>query len=310
VKIAGMVDESMDKEQMALPPQPWEYRSKKAYERLFIMLGGIIMNVLVAIGIYAFIFGVWGEEYLPTQNAKYGIMVDSTAKSIGFQNGDQIIAVDGKFIPKFSRIMPEFIVNDASSFTVLRNAQPVTINIPDGTIRKIIKNESRTFIMPRIPIVVADVNKASEAERMGLKAGDSIVGANGARVRFFDEYDEIKRSAAGKPMVLDVMRDGQLVTLKGTVPENKVLGFAYKQYDQFLTLDKVKYGPIQAIGKGFSFTGEQVTNYWKQLKLIFTSKEIKTSESLGGIVSFGKMFSPVFDWQDFLMLTAYLSYSQ
>lgn len=307
VKIAGMVDESMDKEQMEQPPQPWEYRSKKAYERLFIMLGGIIMNVLVAIGIYAFIFGVWGEEYLPTQNAKYGIMVDSTAKSIGFQNGDQIIAVGGKFVPKFNRIMPEFIVNDASNFTVLRNGQPVTINIPDGTIRKIIKNESRTFIMPRIPIVVADVNKASEAERMGLKAGDSIVAANGAPVRFFDEYDDIKRSSAGKPMVLDVMRNGQLVTLKGTVPENKVLGFAYKQPDKFLALDKVKYGPIQAIGKGFSYTGEQVSNYWKQLKLIFTSKEIKTSESLGGIVSFGKMFSPVFDWQDFLMLTAFVS---
>lgn len=307
VKIAGMVDESMDKDQMALPPQPWEYRSKKAYERLFIMLGGIIMNVLVAIFIYAFIFGVWGEEYLPTQNAKYGIMVDSTAKSIGFRNGDQIIAVDGKFVPKFSRIMPEFIVNDASNFTVLRDGQSVTINIPDGTIRKIIKNESRTFIAPRIPVVVADVNKASEAERMGLKAGDSIVAANGTSVRFFDEYDEIKKNSAGKPITVDVVRDGKLVALKGTVPENKILGFAYKQYDQFLTLDKVKYGPIQAIGKGFSYTGEQVSNYWKQLKLIFTSKEIKTSESLGGIVSFGKMFSPVFDWQDFLMLTAFVS---
>jgi regulator of sigma E protease len=307
VKIAGMVDESMDKDQMALPPQPWEYRSKKAYERLFIMLGGIIMNVLVAIFIYAFIFGVWGEEYLPTQNAKYGIMVDSTAKSIGFRNGDQIIAVDGKFVPKFSRIMPEFIVNDASNFTVLRDGQSVTINIPDGTIRKIIKNESRTFIAPRIPVVVADVNKASEAERMGLKAGDSIVAANGTPVRFFDEYDEIKKSSAGKPITIDVVRDGKLVALKGTVPENKILGFAYKQYDQFLTLDKVKYGPVQAIGKGFSYTGEQVSNYWKQLKLIFTSKEIKTSESLGGIVSFGKMFSPVFDWQDFLMLTAFVS---
>jgi RIP metalloprotease RseP len=307
VKIAGMVDESMDKDQMALPPQPWEYRSKKAYERLFIMLGGIIMNVLVAIGIYALVFGVWGEEYLPTQNAKYGIMVDSTAKSIGFRNGDQIIAVDGKFVPKFSRIMPEFIVNDASNFTVLRDGQSVTINIPDGTIRKIIKNESRTFIAPRIPVVVADVNKASEAERMGLKAGDSIVAANGTPVCFFDEYDEIKKSSAGKPITVDVVRDGKLVALKGTVPENKILGFAYKQYDQFLTLDKVKYGPIQAIGKGFSYTGEQVSNYWKQLKLIFTSKEIKTSESLGGIVSFGKMFSPVFDWQDFLMLTAFVS---
>lgn len=307
VKISGMVDESMDSEQMASPPQPWEYRSKKAYQRLFIMLGGIIMNLLVAIGIYTFLFGVWGEEYLPTQNAKYGIMADSTAQSIGLKNGDQVVAVDGKYIDRFNKIVPEFIFNEAKTFTVLRDGQSVNITVPEGTIRKIIKSQRNTFIQPRIPIVVAEVVKKGEAERMGLKANDSIVAVNGTPVHFFDEYEELKRSLAGQPIALSVIRGGSVVTLNGTVPENKILGFGFKAPDQFFAYDKIKYGPIAAIGRGFSFTGQQIDNYWKQLKMIFTSKEIKASESLGGIVSFGKMFSPVFDWQDFLMLTAFVS---
>ncbi len=307
VKIAGMVDESMDKDQMAQPPQPWEYRSKKAYQRLFIMLGGIIMNILVAIGIYALIFGIWGEQYLPTQNAKYGIMVDSTAESIGLKNGDQITAVDGKYVDRFNRIVPEFIFNEASSFTVLRDGQSQTVTIPQGTIRKIIKSQRNTFIQPRVPVVVADVSSKSEAERMGLKANDSIIAINNQPVYFYDEFEKIKRASVSQPIVLTVVRNGAPIEVKGTVPENKILGFAPKTWDAFFVLDKVTYNPIQAVGKGFSYTGQQIGNYWRQLKMIFTSKEIKASESLGGIVSFGKMFSPVFDWQDFLMLTAFVS---
>lgn len=307
VKISGMVDESMDKEQMALPPQPWEYRSKKAYQRLFIMLGGIIMNILVAIGIYAFLFGIWGEEYLPVQNAKYGIMVDSTAESIGLKNGDKILAVGGKEVSKFNRIVPEFIFNEAKSFTVERNGATINVPIPEGTIRKIIKTQRNTFIMPRVPVVVQEVSEKTEAERMGLKANDSIVAVNGQPVMFVDEFEKIKRASVGKAVTLNVMRNNVLVSLQGTVPESKVLGFAWKGPESFFTMDKIKYNPIQAIGKGFSHTFDQVGNYWRQLKMIFTSKEIKASESLGGIVSFGKLFSPVFDWQDFLILTAFIS---
>jgi regulator of sigma E protease len=307
VKISGMVDESMDKEQMEQPPQPWEYRSKKAYQRLFIMLGGIIMNILVAIGIYAFVFGVWGEEYLPTQNAKYGIMVDSTAESVGLKNGDKILAVDGRPVPRFNKIMAEFIFKEAKSFTVDRNGSTVDVTIPEGTIRKIIKGQRNTFILPRVPVVVAEVSEKSEAERMGLKANDSLVAVNGQPVMFIDEFEKLKRASTGKPISIAVLRNNVLVSLQGTVPENKILGFGWKGPENFFVMDKIKYSPVQAIGKGFSYTGDQIANYWRQLKMIFTSKEIKASESLGGIISFGKIFSPVFDWQDFLILTAFVS---
>lgn len=308
VKIAGMVDESMDKEAMALPPQPWEYRSKKPYQRLFIMLGGIIMNVIVAMVIYAFMFGIWGEEYLPTQNATYGIVADSIGQSIGLQNGDKVVAVDGKPVARFNKITAEIIFNEAKTVTVQRGEATVDVNIPEGTIRQIIKSQRNSFIGPRMPLVISDVSAKGEAERMGLKAGDSLVAVNGNPVMFFDEFEKIKQASAGKPIELTVVRNKtELVTLAGTVPATKILGLVAKTPDAFFKYDNIKYNPIEAMGKGVTYTVDQFGNYWRQFKMIFTSKEIKASESLGGIVSFGKLFSPVFSWYDFLALTAFIS---
>ncbi len=307
VKIAGMVDESMDKEQLNQPPQPWEYRSKKPYQRLFIMLGGIIMNLVVACGIYAYIFGYWGEEYLPTENARYGIVAGPIAQEAGLQHGDIIIAVGGNPVERFHKIVPEFIVNEARSFTVLRNGEEQVIPIPEGTIRKLIKEQSKIFVQPRIPTVVAMVSPASAADQMGLKVGDSIVGLNGEPLLFFDEFEKTKASLAGKAVTVDLIREGEPLRLEGNVPETGILGFGAKGYTEFFETDRIKYGPLEAIGRGFVYTGEQIGNYWKQLKMIFTSPEVKVSESLGGLVSFGKLFAPVFDWQAFLMLTAFVS---
>ncbi len=306
VKIAGMVDESMDKEAMKQPPQPWEYRSKKAYQRLFIMLGGIIMNVLTAMAIYAFIFGVWGEEYLPTENAKYGIAADSVAESIGLRDGDMITSVSGKKVDRFNRIPYEIIFAEQKSIQVLRDGQPVNVEIPSGTITKIIKKQKQSFITPRMPVVVEKVSEKSEAEKMGFKAGDSIIAFNGQPVQFFDEFEDRKRSHAGQAVEITVVRNNQPVVLSGNIPETKILGFQ-PHVTRFFETKVIKYGFFEAIGKGFTFTFEQVGNYWSQLKLLFTSPEVKVNESLGGLVTFGKLFDPVFDWQSFLMLTAFVS---
>lgn len=308
VKIAGMIDESMDKDQMARPPEPWEYRSKKPYERLFIMLGGIIVNTLVAIVIYIIVFGVYGEEYLPIRNAKYGVQADSVAKSIGLHNGDMIVSIDGTPVEKFEKILPTIILNEAKTIQVLRDGQNVNIDIRPGTVHSILVGEKNSFVRPRIPIVVDEVNKGSEADKMGLKHGDSIIAANGVPTRFFDEFDSIKRATAGKPITLTVIRNGQPTELSGTVPDNKLLGFLpNSDYDRYFSFEKIKYNPVQAVGKGFTFTYDQFSNYIRQFRLMFTSKEIKTSESLGGIISFGKIFPAEFDMEKFLMLTAFIS---
>jgi regulator of sigma E protease len=308
VKIAGMVDESMDKEQMALPPQPWEYRSKKPYQRLFIMLGGVIVNALLAVVIYIAVFSIYGEEYLPAQNAKYGIMVDSVGKSIGLRNGDMITAVDNKPVERFERIVTTIILDEGKTIQVMRDGQPMSIDIKPGTVHSIITGTKNSFIAPRMPIVADEVSKGSEADKMGMKTGDSIVAVSGTPIRFYDEYDSIKRSLVGQPITLTVMRGGQPVELKGTVPADKILGFMPNgEYKRYFTTAVIKYNPIQAIGKGFSFTYDQFSNYIRQFKLMFTSKEIKASESMGGIISFGKIFPGVFDMEKFLMLTAFVS---
>ena len=308
VKISGMVDESMDKEAMKLPPEPWEYRSKKPYQRLFIMLGGIIMNILVAMVVYAFIFGIWGEEYLPTQNAKYGIAVDSVGKMAGLRNGDFITAVDGKPVERFNKIPLEIIFGEKGTIQVLRNGQSVEVALPTGTIRKILKSEKGTFLQPRTPAVVATVAPNSIAARVGLKESDSIVSINGTPIQFFDQFDSMKRATYGQPLAITVIRGGtQSVVLNGTIPKDSIFGFITQQPPHFFNYKHISYGPVMAIGKGITFTFDQFGFYWRQFKMIFTSKEIKPNESLGGVVSFGKLFSPVFDWHDFLSLVAFVS---
>ena len=308
VKIAGMIDESMDKEAMAQPPQPWEYRSKKPYERLFIMLGGIIVNIIVAMLIYMVVFSVYGEEYLPTKSAKYGIMVDSVAKTIGLHNGDMITAIDGRPEDRFDRIVSDIVLEDGKTIQLTRDGQPVTITIKPGTIHSIITGQKGAFLAARFPLVVDEVTKGSEAATMGLKHGDSVVAVNNVPIRYFDEFDSIKKSIPGMPITLSVIRDGKQAELTGKVPQDKVLGFLpLADYDRYFVTEKIKYNPLQAVSKGVSFTYQQFGNYIRQFKMIFTSKEIKTSESLGGIISFGKIFPAAFDMQKFLMLTAFIS---
>jgi regulator of sigma E protease len=309
VKISGMVDESMDKEQMSKPPEPWEYRSKKAWQRLFIMLGGIIMNVLVAIAIYIAIFGIWGEQYLPAQNARYGIAADSLAEKVGFQDGDKIVAVGGKQVDRFGDIMKEFIFQEAKAFTVDRNGQTVTIQVPEGTINGIIKARKKgAFIDVRTPFLVGDVSNGTAASAMGLKKGDSIVSFDNQPVAFFDQFNDLKQAHKGEVVSLTVIRNGAPVMLKGTLPKDGIFGFRPDaDPERYFDLKTIKYGFLGSIAKGFSTTFETFGSYWDQFRFLFTSKEVKASESLGGIVSFGQMFPPVFSWQMFLHLTAFVS---
>ncbi len=309
VKIAGMVDESMDKEQMALPPQPWEYRSKKPYQRLFIMLGGIIVNTLLAIVIYIAVFSIYGEQYLPVKNAKYGIAADSLAKSIGFQNGDMIRSVDNVPVERFNQIPMAMVYshNQTGSVQITRNGKDTTINIPEGTVRKMLKMEKGSFIQPGLPAIFDSVMPGSIAAKNGFMTGDSIISINGQNIYLRNQFDEMKRATYGQPLAITFSRNGVVNTATVVIPKDSLLGIAYANPDKYLKFEKIHYNPVQAIGRGFVFTFEQFGNYISQFKLIFTSKEVKTSESLGGLISFGKIFPAEFDMEKFLMLTAFIS---
>lgn len=309
VKIAGMVDESMDKEQLALPPQPWEYRSKKPWQRLFIMLGGIIVNVLVAIIIYSFVMGIWGESYLPAANTKYGIAADSLAQTIGFRNGDKILTVDGKKADKFKSVVGEIIFKEVKMVQVERAGQIVDIPIDKSVVGKILKSKKASFIEPRIPFVITEIASNSLASKMGVKAGDSVVAINGTPIAYRDEFLTIAKTInANADFSLTVVgKDMNTRILQGKMSDNKKLGVANKTELDYFDFKEIKYGFFPAIARGFTFTGEQFAFYVAQFKLLFTSKDVKLNDNLGGIASFAKIFPSKFDWQEFWMLTAFIS---
>ncbi len=308
VKIAGMVDESMDKEQMALPPQPWEYRSKKPYQRLFIMLGGIIVNTLLAIVLYIVIFSVYGEEHLLTSKAKYGIAVDSLGRSIGLQNGDMIRSVDKVPVERFDKI-PMAIVyskDQTGTIEITRDGKDMTLNIPAGTVRKMLKMQKGGFITPAIPMIIDSVMPNSIAAKASMQAGDRIITINGQPSKFRHEFDEIKIANYGKPITISYIRNNVVDSVQTLIPKDSAFGIT-QDFKKYLEYEKIKYNPIQAVSRGFVFTFEQFGNYISQFKLLFTSKEVSPNEGLGGIISFGKIFPSEFDMRQFLMLTAFVS---
>ena len=310
VKIAGMVDESMDKEALALPPEPWEYRSKKAWQRLLIMLGGIIMNVLVAITIYIAIFVGWGERWLPVENMKYGIAVDSVGQSLGLRNGDKILSANREPIKSSRDLFKGILFGDIHTIEVSRDGQPISVVLPEsGTITRILKQKKAFIASPRFPLMVDSVPQSSYAYQMGMRDGDSILAINDQSFRFFDEFEQLKKPLAGKPVTLSVLHKGASApeVLKGVLPAEGSFNFMFVPPDRFLQEAQVRYNVFEAIPRGIAFTGETFVEYWGQFKLLFTSKEVKLKDNLGGMVSFGKMYAPTFDWQDFLLRTAFVS---
>lgn len=309
VKIAGMVDESMDKDQMALPPQPWEYRSKKAWQRLLIMLGGIIVNVLVAVIIYSAMFAYWGESYIPVQNAKYGIQADSNAQMLGFRNGDIILNVDGKTDQSIESVNSSLLLNETKQITVLRNGEQIAVATGSAASSKMLQHKKGQIMMLRYPFVILSVSDKSAAAKMGLKEGDSVIGVNHTPIQYFSEFKAVlDNSPAGSPLQLSVIgKDNQLRNLSSVIPESRKLGIGLKTEANYFNITTIKYGFFPAIARGFVFTGEKFGMYLSQFKLLFTSKDVKLNDNLGGIASFAKIFPGTFDWQAFWMLTAFIS---
>src|SRR5882762_12025219 len=178
VKIAGMVDESMDKEQMSQPAQPWEFRSKPAWQRLIIMLGGVTMNVLLAFFIFIMIMWVWGDKFIPAANLKYGVYADSLGRKIGVQDGDKIIAVAGKTVERQGTVGSEIIMNEAKSITIERNGQRMELAIPTGFISQLSKNRLGGFTYLRYPLVVDTILPTAKFVKGSLQKGDTLLGIN------------------------------------------------------------------------------------------------------------------------------------
>lgn len=305
VKIAGMIDESMDKEQMKQEPQPWEFRSKPAWQRLIIMIGGVTVNVILAIVIYAGMMMYYGESYLPNENMSYGVVADSTAQEIGLRNGDKILAVDGKKIERFSQIPIEILLSDEGKIELERDGEIKEIQISKEDKRDLIKSQS-TLVSPRVPYVVGGFAESSVAKAAGLQEGDSIYGVNGGNVAFFDEYIELIPEYAGKQMTLNFVREGEAQSLEMTVPESGKIGVYAMPFTHFFDLESKKYGFFEAIPAGLNKSYTVLSDYIRQFKLIL-SPETEAYKEVGGFLMIADQFDTQWNWQRFWSFTAFLS---
>lgn len=304
VKISGMIDESMDTKQMQTPPQPYEYRSKPAWQRLLIISGGVLVNFILAIVIYSFVLYTWGEEYLPTKNLKYGVSCEPLAEEMGFRNGDKILLVNGQEVESFSHLVPTMVLEKARVVTVERSGEVIDLPISEEFIPHLLK--SSKIFDPRFPLELGFIAEGSAAELAGFQLNDRLAAINGEEAKFFDEFRSAMQANKNKTMLVTMERDGELVDIKVDVPENGIVGIGHKGLLNYFELNRLEYTFIQAIPAGIARGSRMISSYLKQLKLVLTPKT-KAYESVGGFIAIGSIFPKTWDWQVFWDFTALIS---
>jgi len=317
VKISGMVDESMDKESLKLPPQSWEFRSKPAWQRLIIMLGGVTVNILLAFVIYAGILMTWGEKKIPVSSIKYGLTFnDSLFNDLGFKNGDKVLAVDGKPVVEYTDILKKILVVN-KDVTVERDGKETILNMPVNLIGKLVEKKKLAdgpLISPRIPVIIFEIGDTSVAYKAGLRKGDLILGVDTVKTQFFDEFDEVmKKQKKGDTIDLIVKRNDSIVNLTTILIDGGKIGFnrpnSPELYDSLgiYKYEVKKYGFFAAFPAGVKRAGKELQFYIDQFKKIL-SPSTGAYKGVGGFKAMGSVFSgSEWDWEHFWTITAFFS---
>ncbi|MEO6131564.1 MAG: RIP metalloprotease RseP [Saprospiraceae bacterium] len=311
VKIAGMVDESMDLEQLKQPPKPWEFRSKPAWQRLIIMLGGVSVNFLLGFLIFGMMLWVYGKEYLVNEKLEYGIYADSLGTQIGLQDGDKIISVGGEKMDEFSPVMlrKEVVLNNAKEIIVHRDSGDVTVYVDPKYIPILASNFYKDYsvIGPRIPFVVSEVKPGTPAAKAELQKDDAIVSVDGHQVRFQHDVMKALSEARGKTVDLGINRNGTEQHTSITIDEKGKIGIALKNAHDFKWTAREDYSLAQAIPAGFKDGAAFIGDWFKGIAQIFKGN-VKAKDSLGGFISITKLFSQTWDWEAFWRITGILSF--
>ena len=306
VKIAGMIDESMDLEQMKAPIQPYEFRAKPAWQRLMVMLAGVTMNVLLAMLIYTGIRYVYGESYLRNEDAKWGYTFSEAGERLGFRDGDKILSVDGEVLDGVNDLRNKLLLTEGGREVVVnRGGEQVSINISFDDLLQMRRNrEYETLYELRFPFIIDSIASES-ALAAGLKSGDEIVAFNGVEgVDAVQIVTELLPQIKGDTVALKVNRAGSEVELRVPVNAEGKMGVVFR--GDLIKPHTREYGFFEAIPAGVKMAGQTIANYWEQLKLIFTPKT-KMYEELGGFIAIGNIFPSEFDWLHFWTMTAFLS---
>lgn len=311
VKIAGMIDESMDKEQMAEPPKPWEFRSKPAWQRLIIMLGGVTVNFILAIVIYIGMSFVYGDTYIANNEVKEGIaVVNPVGEEIGFKNGDKILEVDGKKIERFDDVA--YNVLFANDVKIERNGEVKDIKLPVDLIDKMLDGEKAPIVGLRIPFVVGSFSDESPNKDV-LKKGDMITSINGQKTKYSDEVVAIAEANKGKTFDATVFRDEKEVPVKVSFDKEGKLGIFRGGLSAdnleklgYYNISKQEYSFFEAFPAGIERSKNELTKYFTQLKAIFTPST-GAYKGVGGFYAIFDIFPNNWSWFAFWNITALLS---
>ncbi len=304
-KISGMIDESLDTKGLKNPPQRWEFRSRPAWQRLLVMSGGVLMNFITAAVIYSLSLFTWGEEYLRTEDAVYGIEVNSLSMEMGFCNGDILLDFDSKPLPEnFAELQMYLIRDKVSEVNLLRHGDTVNVKIDDAYIPAML-NTPGIFSL-RAPLAIREIPDSSINIESGLKAGDSFLSINGAECRFFDQLHNELGKYSNSTAPLCIMRDSTVMNIPVAVnSEGKIEVFL--QYDlRDFNITRKEYSLLSSIPAGIELMYTSVTNYIKELGLIFTPKT-QAYKSVGSFIAIGNVFPDKWNWRIFWNITAMLS---
>lgn len=304
VKISGMIDESMDKEQMEQPPQPWEFRSKPAWQRLIIMIGGVTVNLLLGFFIYAMVLFVWGSNELSNNAFPNGFNVANELEQYGFKDGDKILEVDGE--------APKNIL-DVSRMLVVRGVEEVKVQHADNKVEILqLPDTLGTYLYvsgalrpfePRVDAVLDSIVPGDPADVAGLQKDDRIVSVNGTAISFWDQFTEVVKENKGAPIDLVIERNKATDTLSVT-PINQKIGVQVKLPDFSHVIQKKTYSLAEAIPAGISYGYWTLMDYASSMKFLFTKKG---ATEVGGFGTIAKLFPDSWDWQGFWLSTAFLS---
>ena len=311
VKISGMIDESMDTEQMAKPPQPWEFRSKPAWQRLIIMLGGVFVNFVLALVIYILASFFYGDSDIAASSIQDGYQIENPLLTdLGFRTGDDIIAIGDVKVENVSDIKSNFI--GAQSVTIKRAGVEKTIQLPEDFLGQLSSSKDRSLFEVRVPFIFGAVTDSSLNKKADLKEGDVIVGVNGKKIKYFDEFKYVLEDLKGQTAIVDITRGKESFKRELKVDKYGMLGIGrggtYNDLEDlgYISIIRKKYSFGESFGVGYDKFTNQITSYFGQLKLIF-SPSTGAYKGVGGFKAIFDIFPDTWSWEAFWGITAFLS---
>jgi regulator of sigma E protease len=305
VKIAGMIDESMDTEQLAGPPQEWEFRSKPAWQRLIVMLGGVTVNIVLGVFIFWMLTLKYGETYIPNDKLPFGIAPGSVGRTIGLQAGDRIVAVNGKSIVRFEEVSSSKVLLGNSQLTILRNGVEQQIQVPGNILNQVADEGIAEFIQPRIALEpIKEVAAGGAAEKAGMKPGDKILAVNGQKVRYIDEYQQQLKSVKSKTVQIGLLRGVDTLQLNPALAADGTVGISLSLMS--LPTETKSYGLVQALPIGASKAWGSFADNAKGIGKVLTG-QIKANKAFTGPIGIATMFGSTVNWAKFWSLVGLLS---